>query len=88
MWILGRIRRGVVKVSLTRIQHFVAQFDRLGDKNEIKLRYGPLAEIWIKFVGFHSLLEVNDDTLDHKADRTEYGEVAGITRGRVLVGNT
>jgi hypothetical protein len=45
-------RRGVFKVYLTGIHHFVAQFDRLGDKSEIKMRYGPLAEIWNEFVGF------------------------------------
>jgi hypothetical protein len=45
-------RRGVFNVSLTRIRHFVAQFDRLGDKSEIKMSYGPLAEIWNEFVGF------------------------------------
>jgi hypothetical protein len=64
------------------------KFDRLVDKNEIKVRYGPLAEIWNKFVGFQSLLEANDDALDHEADWAEYGEFVGITGGRVLVGNT
>jgi hypothetical protein len=45
-------RRGVVKVSLTRIQHVVAQFDRLRDKNEIKVHYGPLGEFWNRIVDF------------------------------------
>lgn len=52
------------------------------------MRYGPSAEIWNKCVEFQSLLEANDDALDHEADRVEYGEVVGITGGRVLFGNT
>ena len=41
----------VVKGPLTRIQHFVAQFDRSGDINKMKVHYDSFAEIWNKADG-------------------------------------
>lgn len=65
----------IVKGSLTRIQHFVAQFGRSEDINEIKVCYESVAEICNKSGGFQSLLEVNDKTHDHKADWEEFGGI-------------
>jgi hypothetical protein len=68
-------RRGIFKGSLTRNKHFVAQFDRSGDINKIKVRYDTLPEIWNKFDWCQSLLEEKDEAQDHEADRTEFEEM-------------
>jgi hypothetical protein len=85
-----------VKGSLTGKQHFVAQFGRSEDINEIKVCYESVAEICNKYEGFQSVLEVRDKTHDHKADWEELkgtcyknevrcGKVIGITGSRVYV---
>jgi hypothetical protein len=57
-------RQEVFNVSLSRIQSVLAQFDRAGDMNEIKVHDYSLAQIWKKFDGLQTLLEVNE----HEAD--------------------
>jgi len=60
-------RREVFNGSLTRIQSFMAQFDRAGDMNEINVLYDSLAQIWNKFDGLQTLLKVKE----HEADRAD-----------------
>ena len=42
-------RRGVLYGSLTRIQSFLAQFDKAEGMNEISVHSDSLAQIWNKF---------------------------------------
>jgi carbamoylphosphate synthase small subunit len=60
-------RRGVLNGSLTRIQSFLAQFDKAEDVNEIRVHSNSLAQIWNKFDGLQTLLEVKE----HEADRVD-----------------
>jgi hypothetical protein len=53
-------RLGVLNGSLTRIQSFLSQFDRAGDMNEIKVHDDSVVQIWNKFDGLQTLLEVNE----------------------------
>jgi len=48
------------KGIVARIQSFLAQFDRAGDMNEIKVRDDFLAQLWNKFDGLQTLLAVNE----------------------------
>ena len=45
----------------------MAQFDGAGDMNEIKVHYDSLAQIWNKFDGLQTLLEV----MENEADRAD-----------------
>jgi len=60
-------RLGVFNGSLIRIQSFLAQFDRTGDTNEIRVHDASLAQIWNKLDGLQTLLEVRE----HEADRAD-----------------